>query len=336
MSGLLTQVSNIASGISSGITSLQSLLGLSDSGLTLGPVTLTNFELPSQIVVPYAQAWVIHKLIGGARVFDDMGADPGSITWSGLLLGNYAPSRAKTLAALCTAAQPITLSWGNFSFQVVIDKFTPTIGYANIPYQIECHVVPPNPPPATATTAASTQTSITQELGNGLNAVSNAVTTVSNFASATAGTVQQALGTVSSLAGAVGIQIPALSKISQDVAGVQSIAASASGLAQGASTVGNILNSTTSIAGTIDKAVSSVGKTLDGVFTGTANAVLTATGAAGVTANLTQAAAQIGNSAVTLGGQAAIVQTPAQVLAARAGGAGTVTTVAPTPSFTVT
>jgi len=335
MSGFLSQVTNLASGIAGGATGLQSLLGGSDTGVTLGSVTLSNFEIPAQIVVPYAQAWVIQRLLGGARVFDDMGDDPGSISWSGLLLGNYANSRAQSLAALKKAAQPITLSWGSFSFQVLIDKFTIQAGYANIPYQIECHVVPPNPTTASAATAATLQNSVTQQIGNALTSVGAAISAVSNAAMATAGVAQRAIGTVSQFAGAVGVTIPDLTTLSQDVTGVQSIAASGSGLAEGSSTVGSLLGSTTSIAGTLDTNIGNIGTSLENTFNGTATSIVQAAGATGALAGLSQAAGQVGSSAITLGAAAANVQTPGNVLTARAGGAGTVQTTAPTPTFQV-
>jgi hypothetical protein len=328
MSGFVSSISNFATGVTAGITDLASIFGGSTT-LTLGGITFESFEVPASIKFGNTQAIVLHKIPGGTRVIDLMGPDPDPISWSGIMLGANANSRAQALQAACDAGKVVTLSWATFSFDVVIGRFEGAVGWSRCDYTISCTIKPKS----LAATAPGLQTGVLADIGGALSGAASAVSAITSAATATVGVATQALGTVSSFAGAFGVTIPGLSNIASDLSSVQSVAASASGLADGASTVGSLLSSATNIGGQVGTALASVGNALD--FTGDASSIVTAAGQSGVMASLSQVQGLVSRAAINLGQAAAQPQSAAVVLGAQIAGAGTVSATAPTPSFTV-
>ena len=96
---------------------------MSDTSLILGPVVFRNFEIPERINFGGQQQLTVHKLIGGGRVVDAMGADPSDRTWSGRFQGRDATMRARLLDSLCAAGASLPLTWGGFFYLVVIRSF---------------------------------------------------------------------------------------------------------------------------------------------------------------------------------------------------------------------
>ena len=76
-----------------------------------------------------------------------MGDDPVTPQWSGIFTGPFAAVRARQVNAIRLAAQPVQLSFGPFSAQVVIKRFTADYQRNGfwIPYRISCEVLPPQP-----------------------------------------------------------------------------------------------------------------------------------------------------------------------------------------------
>jgi len=110
--------------------------------LTLGPLTLEGFEVPSRVRFGGAQALAVHKLPGGVRVIDAMGRDDADLVWSGYFAGPSAGSRARLLDALRVAGAALPLSWDAFCYSVIIS--TADLDYQNpwwIGYRITCKVV---------------------------------------------------------------------------------------------------------------------------------------------------------------------------------------------------
>ena len=121
--------------------------------LTLGSVTFADFEVPESIRHGGEQALVVHKLPGGTRQVDAMGADHKDITWSGRFRGFNAETRAKQLDAYRISGQEYTLTWSSFRYTVVVRSFEPDYQQPfEIPYAITCLVELDQtaPPPATA------------------------------------------------------------------------------------------------------------------------------------------------------------------------------------------
>jgi hypothetical protein len=117
---------------------------LSGAPVTLGSVTFTGFEIPDSMPFGGQMQTTVHKLPGGARVIDAMGPDPRDIEFSGKILGPLAAPRARQIDAIRLAGQPVDLTWGDFSFSVVVSEFTPDYTYGGfiIPYKIKCIVIP--------------------------------------------------------------------------------------------------------------------------------------------------------------------------------------------------
>lgn len=106
-----------------------SLVDLSVSALSgpapvvIGGLVLRGHEVPGRIVVGGAQAVTVHKLPGGGRIIDAMGRDDNSIVWRGVFVGPDAAQRARAVDAMRQQGTPRTLSFGDYTFNVVIVHF---------------------------------------------------------------------------------------------------------------------------------------------------------------------------------------------------------------------
>lgn len=117
--------------------------------LRLGSVTFRDFEIPESLPFGGEQALVVHKLPGGARTIDAMGADHKDITWSGRFRAFSAESRAKQLDAYRIGGKPLLLTWGGFRYTVVVRSFDPNYQQPfEIPYSITVTVLEDQSAPA--------------------------------------------------------------------------------------------------------------------------------------------------------------------------------------------
>ncbi len=115
---------------------------MSDFSLTHGPVAFAGFELPSSITLGGRQRLAIHRLPGGLRIIDALGADPADLAWSGIFTGPDAGDRARMLDTLRVAGQPMLLAWDAFLYSVIIESFQ--ADYRSpwwIPYRLSCSVL---------------------------------------------------------------------------------------------------------------------------------------------------------------------------------------------------
>lgn len=122
---------------------LEQLVG-SPAPLIIGSLLLQGHEVPTRISLGGAQAVTIHKLPGGSRIIDTMGADQGVIAWRGLFTGPDAAGRARVLDIMRQQGSPQVLSFGDYTFNVVIVHYE--YDYkdrgAVISYRIRCEIVP--------------------------------------------------------------------------------------------------------------------------------------------------------------------------------------------------
>lgn len=110
--------------------------------LTLGQVTFATYEIPQRINFGGQQALSVKQLVGGQRVVDAMGRVDDDISWSGLFFGTTALFRARFLDNMRVQGLPLTLTWSQFSYSVVIKDFKPNYERSyQIPYSIVCQVV---------------------------------------------------------------------------------------------------------------------------------------------------------------------------------------------------
>ncbi|MBI1214131.1 MAG: hypothetical protein GC190_21930 [Alphaproteobacteria bacterium] len=86
----------------------------------LGDFAFQNFEVPENILGGTAQTLVVHQFPGGKRVVDAMGRDYPPISWSGRFRGADALSRLRALEAICNAGLPVTFSWSEYSYLVMV------------------------------------------------------------------------------------------------------------------------------------------------------------------------------------------------------------------------
>ncbi len=110
--------------------------------LTLGGILFQGFEIPDVIRIGGEQALVVHKLPGGARTVDAMGADDADIPWSGRFRGREAESRARLLERYRKTGEVVTLRWSTYRYRVIVQSFRAEYQQPfEIPYSVNCTVV---------------------------------------------------------------------------------------------------------------------------------------------------------------------------------------------------
>ncbi len=137
MSGTIATLSDATSAASA----LETLAFGAAGPVVLGSFAFQDFEVPETMTLPVRQALVVHRLIGGERVLEAMGADYGDIAWSGVMLGSEAETRAQNLKALADAGQAVALTWGTWNFTVLPHRISLREGYQRIAYAISCAVI---------------------------------------------------------------------------------------------------------------------------------------------------------------------------------------------------
>lgn len=132
------------SGILGSLAGGVELLVGSPAPLIIGDLLLQGHEVPARISIGGAQAVTIHRLPGGGRIIDAMGADQGVIAWHGLFTGPDAARRARALDFMRQQGAMRILSFGDYTFNVVIVHYQ--YDYqdrgAVISYRIRCEIVP--------------------------------------------------------------------------------------------------------------------------------------------------------------------------------------------------
>lgn len=114
---------------------------MADTKLILGGIAFREFEIPEQINYGRKGRIEIHKIVGGGRVIDTYGSDPDPIRWSGRFRGADAASRARQVEALVESQRRVSLTWGGFAYEVVVDSFDADYQrFYEIPYRVSCTV----------------------------------------------------------------------------------------------------------------------------------------------------------------------------------------------------
>lgn len=91
--------------------------------VTLGPIAFRDFEVPERIVFGGVQRLAVHQPIGGGRVVDVLGAEPGEIAFGGVFSGPDAALRAEALEAARDAGAVLPLAWDGFARMVLVAGF---------------------------------------------------------------------------------------------------------------------------------------------------------------------------------------------------------------------
>jgi hypothetical protein len=134
--------------------------------LTIADVTFAGFEIPQEVPFGTDQMISLHKMIGGARIIDAMGADPRPITWSGRFRGSTAVQRAERLDTIAQQGLPVQLALYSMQRLVVVTKFTwRFMQFYEVPYEITVEVLQ-NKDAAVLTAPASVQSDIDSDLAS--------------------------------------------------------------------------------------------------------------------------------------------------------------------------
>lgn len=94
------------------------------STVTLGPIAFRDFEVPERIAFGGVQRLAVHQPVGGGRVVDVLGAEPGEIAFGGVFSGPDAVLRAEALEAARNAGAVLPLAWDGFARMVLVAGFS--------------------------------------------------------------------------------------------------------------------------------------------------------------------------------------------------------------------
>lgn len=115
---------------------------MSDSFLSLGPISFKRLEVPEQITFGGRQRLVTHRLADSSRIVDSLGPDEADIRFGGIISGTHAATRAQQLDMLRAMGVTLTLRWDSFLYLVIIKSFAANYHSTNwIPYSVTCSVV---------------------------------------------------------------------------------------------------------------------------------------------------------------------------------------------------
>ena len=140
-----------------------------------GDFVFAGAEVPEKIAIGGEQMLTTHKLVGGLRVVDAMGPDDAALSWSGWFLGSAdatgdlpdnstATGRARFLDYVRRSGLPCTLTWGEFSYLVVVSKFSADYEKPyKVPFQITCEVVQDQTQDVTSVAGSSPADAINQD-----------------------------------------------------------------------------------------------------------------------------------------------------------------------------
>jgi hypothetical protein len=148
-----------------------------DTSLILDSFQFTGREIPAQIAVGGVQQLVVHELVGGIRVVDAMGRLDHALEWSGWFMGANSEARVAALEAYRVAGLPLSLTWAQYSYQVIVREFAPIFRRIyEYTYRIVCEIV------ADLTTAATADTSpdIDSAVNDDLDDANDLATTVAD------------------------------------------------------------------------------------------------------------------------------------------------------------
>lgn len=151
--------------------------------LIIGNLVLQGHEVPGRISIGGAQAVTMHKMPGGGRIIDAMGADSGAISWRGIFTGPNAAQRARILDIMRKAGAACVLSFGDYTFNVIIVHFE--YDYqdrgAVVTYRLKSEIVPD--PTSLATGAAGLDLAAQSDLLIGQDLLQTAAAAALSYAS---------------------------------------------------------------------------------------------------------------------------------------------------------
>lgn len=201
---------------------------MTDTTITLGGFQFRDMEIPDKINFGGEHKLVVHELVGGQRIIDAMGRNDTNIEWTGLIQGSDAIDRALQLENFRTSGQPITLTWFNLSYEVVVEKFIAhTEKYYQVIYEIGCKTVVSGNNPFGLSSLLGFDQSILNDLSignnlattlnipsinNAMSSLTSSINAVPTFNGATASTISSVTSPLLSTQSAVSSQLATVSQ----------------------------------------------------------------------------------------------------------------------------
>jgi hypothetical protein len=212
---------------------------MADTYLQIGGYEFSGFGVPEKINGGGEQHLKVHKMLGGQRVIDALGADDSTITFRGRFRGEDAMDDAQLLDAMRIAGQPQQLTYWNLSYTVIISMFTWSYErFYEVPYELECVVVT-DPAQQPAQPDATVDSAVSSDIYAGAGAAAGNPACAAAFAAlptayAATGPLQSISGAVSDAASAVSSGVS--SAIGQIQAAQQQVQGALSSIAATANT----------------------------------------------------------------------------------------------------
>lgn len=115
---------------------------MSSHAITIGSISLHDFEVPTSIHFGGRQRLVVHRTADGTRIVEPLGPDDGEIRFSGIFSGANAETRARALDNLRLSAAAVWLTWQSFRYKIIVGDFAATYNSRWwIPYRLSCVIV---------------------------------------------------------------------------------------------------------------------------------------------------------------------------------------------------
>ena len=156
--------------------------------VTIGPIALTGLEVPEVFDRSASMQPAIHRLIGGGRVVQLLGANPRVRELRGVLAGEGAVDRAVTLEALRDSGAVVVLTIGAWSENVVVTalELQYTARGSVIRYRLQAEALP--------AVAGSLSTTVSAVIGAAVADLGQAVASIGVAGLASLGAAASALG----------------------------------------------------------------------------------------------------------------------------------------------
>jgi hypothetical protein len=211
-----------------------------DTVVTLDDFEFANFEIPEKIRFGGQQILAVHRLVGGKKVIDAMGRSDEPLVWSGIFTGSTADDRARYLDGLRIAGKTHKVTWGEHSFDAVIQDFVAEYErFYHIPYTIKLEVISDLTSPITGVADQGMDEVITQDVAD-----ADDLTVQINDDPLTGlmGTFDSAISSVSSIAKATTAELNSvLSPLADVRQRIDVLLGSVGGVVRSVTTIGGVL-----------------------------------------------------------------------------------------------
>ena len=164
--------------------------------VTIGPLVLTGLEVPEVFDRSASMQPAIHRLIGGGRVVQLLGANPRVRELRGILAGQGAVDRAVTLEALRDSGAVVLLTIGAWSENVVVTalELQYTARGSVIRYRLQAEALP--------AASVSLSTTVSAVIGAAVADLGQAISSIGLTGVSSLGSAASTLGTDSASLGA--------------------------------------------------------------------------------------------------------------------------------------